>query len=120
VTWRVVVFVAATVVVFLAALGGTAWFARNTYYVGVDKDGEVTIYRGRPGGLLWFDPTVEQRTGVDLDDVQSSRRAELRAGHEVSSVDKAERYVDNITTTTTTSSTTTTTSPVTTVVAPPP
>ena len=34
--------------------------------------GEVTIFRGRPGGLLWFDPTVEQRTGI--------KRAEVPAG----------------------------------------
>lgn len=99
VTWRVIVFVAAIVAVFAAAFGGTAWFARNTYYVGVDDRGCVTIYKGRPGGLLWFDPTIVECTGVQLDEIQPARRDEVSDGHDASSVSDAQRYVDNITTT---------------------
>jgi len=116
VTWRVIVFLAAVVLVVVAAVGGVIWFARNTYYVGVDDNDAVTIYRGRPGGVLWIDPTVAKTTPYSIDDLEPSRHDEVQAGHETSSVDEAERYVENITTTTTTSTTTTTT---TTTVPPP-
>ena len=36
--------------------------------MGFDGD-EVVIFQGRPGGVLWIDPTVEDRTGIDRDDV---------------------------------------------------
>ena len=121
-TWRVALFLVAVVLVLAAAVGGTAWFARSTYYVGVDSNDEVTIYRGHIGGVLWIKPTVDDRTGLDLNDIDPSRRDEVRAGHEVSSRALADRYVRNITTTTTTTSTTTTTAPpaTTTTTAPPP
>ena len=122
-TWRTTAFVAAVVLVLVAAAGGTAWFARNAYFVGVDDDTElITIYRGRPGGVLWVQPTVEQQTDLRLDDVLPSRRDEIAAGHEVDSVARAERYLRNITTTTTTTTTTTstTTTSTTTTTAPPP
>ena len=38
----------------VAAIG---WYARSTYYVGFDGD-QVAIYKGRPGGVLWFEPTL--------------------------------------------------------------
>jgi PPM family protein phosphatase len=107
-TWRVVAFVAAVILVIVAAIGGTIWFARNSYYVGLD-DGEVTIFRGRPGGVLWIQPTVADHTGLRLGDIEPSRRDEIDAGHEVSSRADAERYVRNVTTTTTTTTTSTTT-----------
>jgi protein phosphatase len=116
-TWRVAAFIVAIVVVLGVAVGGTVWFARNTYYVGLDTSDTVTIYRGRPGGVLFIKPTVEDRTAFDVDDVEPSRRDEVEAGHEVSSRALAERYVRNIVTTTTTSTTTTTTTSTTT---PPP
>ena len=58
----------------------TAWYARRTYFVAFDKSGQVTVYQGRPGGLLLWDPTVDPRratsrgptsprtTLVDVDD----------------------------------------------------
>jgi protein phosphatase len=109
-TWRVVAFLVALVVVLGAAVGGLAWFARNTYYVGVDASDQVTVFRGRPGGLLIWDPTVEDRTPYDIADIERSRQDEVRAGHETATRAEADRYVDNITTTTTTTTSTTTTS----------
>ena len=41
-----------------AAVG---WYARKDYYVGVDQ-GRVTVFKGVPGGLAGWDPTIEQRT----------------------------------------------------------
>jgi len=51
--------VALFVLVFAAVLGGTAgvvvWFDKASFFVGLDQ-GHVTIFQGRPGGLLWLKP----------------------------------------------------------------
>ncbi len=68
------------------------------------------IFKGQPGGLLWFDPTVEVRTGLAEADVPPARVDAIRAGKEEPTLGAARRYVDNLReqatpTTTTTAST---------------
>ncbi len=106
----------------LVVLGGAAaavsWFARSTYYVGVD-DGQVAIFRGRPGGLLWVQPTLTERTELDLASVPAARRDAVTAGRQEPSLSAARDYVAALeeqaeterpsTTETTTTSTSTTT-----------
>ena len=118
-SWRSLVFVGSVVVVLGAALATVAWFARSTYYVGAD-DEQVAIFRGRPGGLLWFQPTLAEQTALTLDEIPPSRRAAVEAGKEEPSLIEARRYVAGLeeqaeaerrrTTTTTSTSTTTTSS----------
>jgi protein phosphatase len=95
-TWRVGVFVVAFVGVLGVAVWAVAWYARDAYFVGLDAD-QVAIFRGRPGGLLWFDPTLVERkaqpTGADL---LPAQRIELEAGHQVGSKKEADRYVNNL------------------------
>jgi protein phosphatase len=78
------------------AVWAVAWYARSAYFVGLDND-QVAIFRGRPGGLLWFDPTLvehkAQPTGAEL---LPAQRSELQAGHEVGSKKAADRYVNNL------------------------
>ncbi len=119
-TWRVALFALAFLVVLGAAAGAVGWYARNTYYVGFLGD-EVAIFRGRPGGVLWFDPTLEQRTGIDRADVPSRLLPRLEDGKQEGSLGDAEAYVKNLreeidpptSPTSTTSSTTSTTRPTT-------
>jgi len=111
-TWRVAVFLLALLVLVAGIVGAIAWFARGTYFVGLDGD-EVVIFKGHPGGLLWFDPTIEQRTDLTVDDIRSSAVDDVESGHETGGdLDAARRYVDNLArpdaTTTTTSTTSTT------------
>ena len=120
-TWRVTLFLVAFIGVLGVAVWAVALYARGAYFVGLDGE-QVAIFRGRPGGLLWFDPTLvehkQQPTGPEL---LPAQRIELEAGHEVSSKAAADRYVNNLrqevearrappTTTTTTAPPTTTTS----------
>ena len=95
-TWRVAVFVFAIVAVVGTAVYAMAWYARGAYYVGLDNE-QVAIFRGRPGGMLWFDPTLVERkqqpAGAEL---LPAQRVELEAGHEVSSKAAADRYVNNL------------------------
>jgi protein phosphatase len=121
VTWRSVLFALVLLAIVAAAIGSVWWFGRNTFYVGVDGE-RVTIFRGRPGGVLWLDPTVEQRTNLDIDDVPAARRRDVEKGRDTDSLADARRYVANLreqaeeeraasTTTTSTTSTTSTTVP---------
>ncbi|MHB1912582.1 MAG: PP2C family protein-serine/threonine phosphatase, partial [Acidimicrobiales bacterium] len=68
VTFRVVAFVVALIVVLGGAVGAVVWYARGGYFVGLSGT-QVTIFKGRPGGVLWFKPTVAQRTDVTTAEV---------------------------------------------------
>lgn len=64
------VWVAIPVVLVVGiAFAATAYYARRTYFVGFDAAERVTIYQGRPGGLLWWGQTVRERTGTRRDDL---------------------------------------------------
>jgi protein phosphatase len=95
ITFRVVLFF----VLLLALLGATAaaigWYARGGYFVGLNG-GEVVIFKGRPGGMLWFDPTIERRTGMPEADVPAVNLPDVQSGKEESSLAAATRYVDNL------------------------
>jgi len=94
-TWRVALFTFAVLAVIGAGIGLTAWYARSAWYVGID-DERVVIFRGRPDGILWFDPTVEEPTSLSVDDVPPSRISGLRDGKEQPSLDASRRYVANL------------------------
>jgi protein phosphatase len=123
---------AAFVVAVLALVGAGAFlayrYATDTYHVTID-DEEVTIFQGRPGGFLWWDPDLVERTGIDVDDVPASVVVDLESGVSQPSLARARRYVDNledrieaarppVTTTTTTTTTAPPAPPDTTAVAP--
>jgi protein phosphatase len=116
VTWRSLLFVFSVLAVLGGSVAAVAWFARSTYHVGLD-DEQVVIFRGRPGGLLWIEPKLAERTDLALADVPPSRLAAVTAGKEEPSLADARDYVAALEeqalaerpTTTTTSSTTTTT-----------
>jgi protein phosphatase len=84
------------VAVLGVAVWAVAWYARSAYFVGLDGD-QVAIFRGRPGGLLWFDPTlVEHKAQPTAADLLPAQRTQLQAGHEVASKKEADRYVNNL------------------------
>jgi protein phosphatase len=121
-TWRSVLFAAAVLAVIGGAFATIQWYGTSTYYVGFHGN-QVAIFHGRPGGVLWIDPTLERDTSISRDDVTARYRPALQAGHQQASLSEARNYVRNIQkdidATTTTTTTTTTTVPVA-PVAPPP
>ncbi len=120
-TWRVAAFAVALLLLIALVVGALGWYATNTYFVAIADD-QVTIFKGRPGGFLWFDPTVEQVTEIPLAEVPAAELAELEDGVDQATLSDAENYVENLQdqidalagddepTTTTTPSTTSTTS----------
>lgn len=95
ITWRVLAFLVLVLAVFAAVIFSIGWYARSAYFVGVDGD-RLAIFRGRPGGLLWFEPTLEERKPLTLADVLPVHHNELRQGKEQASKAAADRYVNNL------------------------
>ena len=95
-TGRIVAFVVALLVIVGGVVLALGYYSRGMYFVGLDDSDEVVIFKGRPGGLLWFDPTLEARTGIVADEVPPARLEDVREGHEVSSLEAAERYIGRL------------------------
>ncbi|HEX9681914.1 MAG TPA: Stp1/IreP family PP2C-type Ser/Thr phosphatase [Acidimicrobiales bacterium] len=92
---RPALFVATIAIAVGVAVGGIAWYANNSWFVGFDGD-TVTIFQGRPGGVLWIDPDAVEATELTRDDVPAARISDLEAGKVHASRADAERYVDQI------------------------
>ncbi len=95
ITVRVVLFCAVFVAVLAIAAAGVVWYARGTYYVGLSGN-RLTIFQGHPGGLLWFRPTVAQRTDVTTDQILSYHLAALRSGQQEATFAAARQYVQRL------------------------
>ncbi len=90
---------AASILAVLLILLGGIWlvgsYARNNYFVGFDQD-QVVIYQGRPGGILWFDPTIEDQTEFLVVDLTPALASEVDGNPEFGSVSDAQVYVDEL------------------------
>lgn len=95
ITLRVVAFVVILVVVFGGAAGAVGVYARGSYFVGLDE-GRVAIFKGRPGGLLWFSPTVEELTPMTEASIPPARAASVAEGHQVATLAEARAYVRSL------------------------
>jgi len=94
-TWRVGLFVVSVVAVLALAFGAVAWTARSGYFV-IAESGSVILYRGRQGGLLWFEPTMVRDTGVSTSDLRESDRAKLEAGKSFTDRSGADGFIDGL------------------------
>ena len=124
-------------VLFWSALGGIvlavlvvfAAYGRTGYFVSFQGD-DVVVLKGRPGGVLWFNPTVEARTTLTRSDLSDELALEIAGEPTFGESSAAQTYVNGIrdevqpnptttlpaVVTTTTSSTSTTSSTTSTVV----
>jgi PPM family protein phosphatase len=92
--FRVLVWVLPVLIVLAIAFVAVGWYARNTYFVGVNR-GRVAVFQGVKGGLLAWDPTVERRTTIASDDpgLTDAQRQDLKDGKKFSSRGGANDYV---------------------------
>jgi serine/threonine protein phosphatase PrpC len=113
-TWRVALFIVVLVAIFASAIYAVTWVADNSYYVGVAGN-QVAIFRGKPGGLLWRQPQVEEYARMPVDEVLVQFQGDVRSGKQTATLQEAREYVararNPAPTTTTTAPTTTTTAP---------
>ena len=84
--------------------------ARSGYYVGFQDD-TVVVFKGQPGGLLWFQPTVAQKSSVKRQDLDATLIAVINQHVTYDSAEEAAQFITNevVPTTTTEAPTRTTT-----------
>jgi hypothetical protein len=74
------------------AVGAVAWYARKAFFVTFDA-GRVTLFRGRPGGVLGFEPTVERRTPLRVSDLTEADQADVRGKKKFTDKTRALEYL---------------------------
>jgi protein phosphatase len=96
VTLRVVAFLAVLLMILAGIAAAVWWFGERSYFVGLQGN-QVTIFKGRPGGLLWIQPSVAQRTSLNTCTVLPARVPDLKSGKEEPTLTAAQQYVNNLT-----------------------
>lgn len=94
-TAKVLVPVGVVVAILLGAIALIGSYARNNYFVGFDQD-QVVVYQGRPDGVLWFDPTIEDQSALLRDDLTPALELEVEANPEFDDIDVANGYIDQL------------------------
>ena len=95
ITFRVLGFFLLLAGLVAGAYAFVRWYAMDNWYVTV-RDSQVVIYQGRPGGLLWFEPKIVERTGVPVSQVLPIHLPALRANVQEPSLATARDYVRNL------------------------
>jgi protein phosphatase len=107
-----VLFWSALVAIVFSAITVIGVYGRSGYFIGFDSNDQVAIYRGRVGGILWFQPTIETQTSMSGEDLPEDILRDVALNREFSSSSQASKYlalirIAIIDATTTTSTTTT-------------
>jgi protein phosphatase len=95
-TWRVAFFLAALAAVVVAGFGAVAYYGSHSYYVGINADNVVAIYKGRPGGFLWMGSTQVEATPLQRAQVPPASLHDLANGKAFSSRSAARAYVTSL------------------------
>jgi len=96
------------VVVLGVATGGVAWYARRSYFVGFARH-RVVIYKGVPGGVLGWNPTVDESTRLTDAQLTQIDHDRVAGGAARGSLSGARRFVATLEADVAATSTTTTT-----------
>ena len=92
---RSLVFLLILAVVIVVGVSAVGIYANHSYFVSLDKS-KVAIYRGRPGGLLWYDPTLVRQTQVSASQVAPYHLSDLQKGVIEPSLTAASAYVNRL------------------------
>ena len=87
--------VAAFVVLALLIAGFVAFssWARSGYFVDFDDADRVTVYKGKPDGVLWFDPTTENTVALTRDGITEESASLVEDQPEFSDLGDAVTFV---------------------------
>ncbi|MGH8998588.1 MAG: Stp1/IreP family PP2C-type Ser/Thr phosphatase [Acidimicrobiia bacterium] len=92
---RILAWVLPVILLLGAGVALVGWYARRTYYVGLHGDG-VALYRGQPGGVLGWDPTVEEEGDLAASELTPADREGLAEGHRFSDRNDAVRFLERL------------------------
>ena len=56
----------------------------------------MAVFRGRPSGILWFDPTLTEVEGLQLLDLDDADRVLVIDAIEVGSLEDARRVIEQL------------------------
>ncbi|MEY3655796.1 MAG: hypothetical protein RL114_154 [Actinomycetota bacterium] len=109
----IILFWSAFAAILLGVVTTIGVYARSGYFIDFNEDNNVVIYRGRVGGMLWFQPTVDTQTELNINDLPEDVLREVKMNRAFTSSGQAAKYlmlvqvaiVDATSTTTTTSTT---------------
>ncbi|MEA2434113.1 MAG: family protein phosphatase [Actinomycetota bacterium] len=92
----------ALTLVLLAVLGGAAYFGTryllsNSYFVGADEEGYVTIFKGRPEEIAGMSlRESEEQTTLKVADLPQFLRGDVEEGIKVDSLEEAQNRVTEL------------------------
>jgi protein phosphatase len=114
ITVGMTLFWSALVIIVLGVIVIMGVYGRSGYYLDFTKDDTVAVYRGRVGGVLWFDPTIDTETDLKGDDLPPDILRDVMTNREFASSSQARKFLSLVqqvilNSTTTTIPTTTTT-----------
>ncbi|MEP6625171.1 MAG: hypothetical protein ABJC79_12050, partial [Acidimicrobiia bacterium] len=109
---RILLFAVPILIILGVAVGTIGWYAKNSYFVAY-KAGFVTVYRGRPGGVLFWDPEVVRTTKLRKTGLKSIPAGDIAKKKEFSDLASANQYVHRSRKPTPSTTTTPTTTPTT-------
>ncbi|TAN29561.1 MAG: Stp1/IreP family PP2C-type Ser/Thr phosphatase [Actinomycetota bacterium] len=92
---RSFVFLVILVVVLALGVSAIGIYANHSYYVGLDHS-NVAIYKGRPGGLLWYNPSLVRDTQLTTQEVAPYHLPDLTKGIAEPSLSAANTYINNL------------------------
>ncbi len=84
---------------FLLAVGylGVGYYNRSIWFVGPLDDGTVSIFQGRPGGLLWLEPELQSTGGPSVNELIPEDRDQVAEQPSFKSEAEAQRFVESLT-----------------------
>ena len=93
--WRVGGAALALAVILGVIVGLIGVYARSGWFVGYHDD-NVAVFRGRPSGILWFDPTLTEVEELPIMDLDDADRALVIDAIEVGSLEDARLVVEQL------------------------
>jgi serine/threonine protein phosphatase PrpC len=111
--WGALLLFVPLVIVLALAFGGVGWYARRSYFVGFTPNNQVVIYKGVPGGVLGWNPTIQAKSSLTGDQLTQVDHDRVAGGAARGSLSDAQDFVARLEADVAATSTTTTTTPTT-------
>jgi len=92
----VVLFWSVLTAIVLSAATILGVYARSGYFIGFDSAENVAVYRGRPGGFLWFQPTIDTQTELAGDELPEDILRDVALNRTFTSSSQAQKYLSLI------------------------
>ena len=111
ITIGVVLFWSVLASLVLGAFAIVGTYARSGYYLGFNDSDHVVVYRGRVGGVLWFEPTIDTETELTGSELPDDVLRDVALNRTFTSSSLARQFLSLVQVAIVDASTTTTTTP---------